>query len=227
MARSIFYGVGAFVGSITGPTTCTFWPDDPATVGWKSKQSAVDLAMNPEAVRRGTIAVVDLQADDFAGYGTGGLTKIGPMFPGGAMIGGLYLEEGYLAKIGLAKPGPRPYEWATLIYWDGPLAGRRFHGFHAQIRKNQGSLAMLSVWARGTSHLPNQTPMGTWWVDLGTDCHPVEAGITEIGVAQGNPQSGAVFIDHKAGGGGVIAFDGPKNPKSLGSAVARRAHHVR
>src|SRR3569623_592670 len=110
MSRSVFYGFGAFVGSITGPTTCSFWPDDPAQIGWTSPQVKVDLSQNPEAVRRGLIAEDAVQADDHASWGTGGLTKIGPMFPGGAMIGAVYLQDAYMRTSGLAPPGTRPYE---------------------------------------------------------------------------------------------------------------------
>src|SRR6478609_2850902 len=96
MTRSVFYGFPAFVGSITGPTTCSFWTDDPAQIGWNSPQVTVDLSKNPEAVRRGAITEAQVQADDHALLGTGGMTRIGPMFPGGAMIGAVYLEQAFI-----------------------------------------------------------------------------------------------------------------------------------
>ena len=180
MSRSVFYGFPAFVGSITGPTTCSFWMDDPAQIGWTSPQVTVDLSKNPEAVRRGVIGEQDLQADDHASRGTGGMTRIGPMFPGGAMIGAVYLDEKFMTTNQLAPPGPRPYEWCVLQYWASeaaPLTSRRFYGFHAEILTLTGTVAMVSVWARGTSSTPGQAPMGTWPIDLATWTHPTSPGL--------------------------------------------------
>jgi hypothetical protein len=236
MARSVFYGVSAFVGSITGPTTCSFWPDDPARIGWGSPQFQVDLSMNPEAVRRGLITPADVWVDDHAAYKTGGLTTIGPMFPGGATVGLCYVEESRCAALGAFDPrsvgttGGQPYEWCTVVYHDdvgtpAALAGRRFHGFHAEIHKSFGTVAIVSVWARGTS--ATKGPMGTWTLDLAVHAHPVAAGFTQIGVAQGQPKTGAVFLEVMAGGGGVIPFDNPKNPRNVGGVLAPRGHRDR
>jgi hypothetical protein len=236
MARSVFYGVSAFVGSITGPTTCSFWPDDPARIGWTAPMFAVDLAKNPEAVRRGLIAPADVWVDDHVAYKTGGLTTIGPMFPGGSTVGLCYVEESQCAALGAYDPrspattGGAPYEWCTVVYYDDvgtppPLAGRRFHGFHAEIRKSFGSTAIVSVWARGTS--TTKGPMGTWTIDMAAHAHPVAAGFTQIGVAAGQPKTGALFLELLAGGGGVIPFDNPKTPRSVGGAVVRGGHRVR
>ena len=227
MTRSVFYGVGAFVGSITGPTTCAFWPDDPNRLGWDANQLVpVDLAKNPEAVRRGAIQAGDVQVDDFTKMG--GMTSIGPVFPGGATLGLCYLEESRCAALGANDPrttGPgRPYEWCTVVYHDGLMAGRRFHGFHATIIRNQGNLALVSLWARGTSLVANQPPRGTYWIDFDAFAHPVEPNLTAIGVGVAALKTGALFLDHRAssGGGGVIPFDDPKSPRWFGGAVAPR-----
>jgi hypothetical protein len=235
MTRSVFYGVSAFVGSITGPTNCSFWPDDPAKLGWAPGQLfPVDLAKNPEAVRRGLIGATDVEVDDHAAYKTGGLTTIGPMFPGGATVGLCYVEENHCAKLGKYDPrtgtdAGNPYEWCTVVYHDDqttppPLAGRRFHGFHAEIHKNFGGTAIVSVWARGTS--ATKSPMGTWTIDM-NQAHPVAAGFTQIGVAQGQPKTGALFLELLAGGGGVIPYDTPKSPKWMGGVIPTRRRHVR
>jgi len=236
MTRSVFYGVSAFVGSITGPTTCSFWPDDPAAAGWASTQFAVDLAKTPEAVRRGALALASVEVDDNTAYKTGGLTTIGPMFPGGATVGLCYVEESRCAGLGQydptkAHPGSgQPYEWCTVVYYDDvgtstTLAGRRFYGFHAEIRKSWGSVAQVSVWARGTS-ASGKGPMGTWALDLANDAHPIDTGFTQIGVAAGVPKAGALFLEWRAGGG-VIPMDAPKTPKSVGGALVRGGRHVR
>jgi len=227
MSRSVFYGFPAFVGSFTGPTTCTFWTDDPAQIGWTSPQVPVDLSKNPDAVRRGAIAEPDVQADDHASLGTGGMTKIGPMFPGGTMIGAVYLQESYMPSKGLAPPGPRPYEWCTIQYYasePAPLTSRRFHGFHAQILSVTSGISMVSVWARGTSSIPGQAPMGTWPIDLNRWAHPVGPGVTQIATPG---QAGALFLDALAGAAGVIQFDWPKIPKAYGGVFVNGGRHAR
>lgn len=227
MSRSVFYGFGAFVGSITGPTACSFWTDDPAVIGFTAPQIPVDLAKNPEAVRRGVITEADVQADDHASVGTGGQTKLGPMFPGGAMIGAVYLQESYMTSKGLAPPGPRPYEWCTIQYYasePAPLTNRRFYGFHAQILSVTAGISMVSLWARGMSSIPGQAPMGTWPIDLARWAPPLGPGITQIS-APG--QAGSLFLDAQAGGAGLIQFDWPKMPKILGGIVVKRSRHAR
>ncbi|MBV8760078.1 MAG: hypothetical protein JO257_22495 [Deltaproteobacteria bacterium] len=228
MARSVFYGVGAFVGSITGPTTCAFWPDDPKTLNWDlTKLVKVDLANTPEACRQGKINPAQVEVDDFAGYGTGGLTRIGPMFPGGATMGTVYLEESRAAKIpGDPTTAPRSYEWMTVVYYDGALAGRRFHGFHAVVQKpGPGQTALVSLYPRGTSAVPGQVPFGTFWLDFGVHVHPADGSVPLIPPTAGS--HGAVFIDTKASGGGVSPFDSPKTPRYIGGVVAPETRRVR
>jgi hypothetical protein len=236
MTRSVFYGVSAFVGSISGPTTCSFWPDDPVKLAWAPGQLfPFDLSKNPEAVRQGLISAADIQVDDHAAYKTGGLTTIGPMFPGGATVGLCYVEDSHCTKLGQFDPrssttAGNPYEWCTVVYHDdqgtpASLAGRRFHGFHGEIHKSWGNTAIVSVWARGTSSMKG--PMGTWTIDMNDHAHPVAAGFTQIGVAQGQPKKGALFLEVRAGGGGVIPFDNPKNPRNIGGVLAPRGHRDR
>jgi hypothetical protein len=231
MARSIFYGVGAFVGSITGPTSCAFWPDDPNKLKWDPAQLVkVDLSKNPEAVRQG-LAPGAVEVDDFAGYNTGGLTRIGPIFPGGITMGTLYLEDSKCAGLGANDPRKlaRAYEWATVVYYDGQMAGRRFHGFHGNVVNASGNMGLVSLFPRGMSAVAGQAPFGTFWLDFPTLTHPVEPGLTGITPVKG--QQGAVFIDTKAsgggGGGGVSPFDNPKSPKWAGGTVEPRGHRVR
>ena len=182
MSRSVFYGVGAFVGSVTGPTNVSFWPDDPVKLRWDaSLLVSVDLARNPEAVHRGTILPdasghYDIDVDDFAGYGTWGLTRIGPVFPCGTTVGTCYLEERKCAQLGALDPrtNGRPYEWATAVYYDGALAGRRFYGFHGKVTNAIGRIGLVSLWGRGWSAVPGQTPIGTYWIDFDAFVHAKE-----------------------------------------------------
>lgn len=226
MARSVFYGVGAFVGSITGPTTCAFWPDDPVKLKWDPKLLVqVDLANNPESCRQGKIAPGQVEVDDFAGYGTGGLTRIGPMYPGGAVLGTVYLEDSRCGALGANDPrkAPNAYEWATVVYYDGPLAGRRFHGFNGTVHKATGNLALVSLAPRSAG--AGSAPSGTYWLDFAAHVHPADPALPSITPTPG--AVGAVYIDVRAGGGGGIGFDPPKNPRYLGGVAAPGGRRVR
>jgi hypothetical protein len=237
MTRSVFYGVSAFVGSIVDATTCTFWADDPGRIGFNAQQFQFNLANNPEAVRRGTIQASQVEVDDYEGYGTRGMTSIGPMFTGGAMMGLCYVEDSHCAVLGQWDPrqpgsGPgQPYEWCTVIYYDtnggdpAALVGRRFYGFYAQMQKLVGTYALVSLWARGTSG--TKPAMGTWWIDLATYGHPAAPAISTYTQITAPGQSGALFLDARAGHGGVVPFDKPKTPKSQGGVVPRNARRAR
>jgi hypothetical protein len=227
MTRSIFFGFGAFVGSIKGATQCAFWPGDPASFKWASSaQIEVDLAMNPQLARGGKITPADIVVDDYAGYAVSGQTTIGPMWPGGTMNGTCWLESMFWEN--LAKTGNQPprlpadaqchdYELCNVLYWDGPLAQRRFQGLYATIQAEKGSLALCTVWQPGTSQIPGQNPLGTWWLDLDKLAHPIEKGFTEIGVGAGVPKQGALFLDIAART--IVPFDTPKNPRPMGGIV--------
>ena len=222
MTRSVFYGFGAFVGSITGPTTCGWWPDDPAVLNWDpARQITVDLGKNPEAARRGLIAWTDLQADDYSGYSSGGQTQIGPMWPGGRMTGACYLASTFWNSLGANKPARVPtgfqgydYELTTVLYSQGENGDRRFIGIHAEIRSTQGTRALLALWQPGTSRIAGKLPFGTFWIDLATS---VDAAATQISASQ---TAGAAFIDSQ-----VLAATGmmgPKIPYFLGGYLLGR-----
>lgn len=224
MARSVFYGVGAFIGSITSPTKVGFWPDDPNKLGWTATPLVnVDLANTPEACLQGKITPAQVEVDDYVG--NGGLTRVGPMFPGGAVLGTLYLEDSRCNPLPHdPRKLPRAYEWATVFYYDGPMAGLRFHGFHGQVQKVNAGMALVSLWARGTSAVA-AGPMGTYWLDWANHVHPADPALPAITAAPG--QVGAIYISSKAGGGGVMPFDTPKTPKWIGGVPAPEGRRVR
>lgn len=228
MTRSVFYGFSAYIGSITGPTSCAFWPTDPGSLNWApALQIPVDLSLNPQAARANKVKPGDIQVDDYVGFALGGATGIGPMFPGGTMNAMCWLESTYWAS--LAAKGNQPprlppnaqfkaYEMCSVLYWDGALANRRFQGLHAQIQAEQGTRALVTIWQPGTSQIPGQNPLGTWWLDLAQLAHPVEPGFTEIAVGPGAAKVGALFLD-AAAKGTVVPYDTPKNPHPLGGIV--------
>lgn len=227
MTRSIFYGFVAFVGSIKSSTECAFWPGDPGTHKWSTNVLInVDLAMNPQLCRSGKITPSDITVDDYGGYSVIGQTTIGPMWPGGTMNGTCWLESTFWAN--LAKSGNQPprlapdaqcydYELCNVLYWDGPLAHRRFQGLYATIQSVQGTNALCTVWQPGTSLIPGQNPLGTWWIDLLTLAHPIEKGFTQIGVGPSDPKQGALFLDIAARS--IVPFATPKNPRPMGGVV--------
>jgi hypothetical protein len=221
MTRSVFFGFGAFVGSMSGPTTCAWWPDDPARLAWDpAKLIPVDLGKNPEAVRQGLIKVADIQCDDFTT--DGGLTKIGPRWPLGTTTGACWLEEAYWKALAPAiQPARipngvqcRPYELCSVLYWDGPLAGRRFIGFYGEIKSTSAANAMVELWNPATSLVPGQPSHGTFWLNLSTQAMAIEPGFTEIGTASAAPQKGAVFVEATVAN--AIRPMGPKWPIWLG-----------
>jgi hypothetical protein len=140
VTRTICYGFPAYVGSMTGSTQCSFWPVSPDTINWDvTKLIPVDLGMNLQAHRNGTITVAQIQSDDYYTNTSPGMNTIGPMWPDGTTIGACWLESTYWGNLGAANKPPRvptimqcyDYELSTVWYWDGALVNRRFHGFHA------------------------------------------------------------------------------------------------
>ena len=200
MGKTTFYGFGAYVGSVTGLTQCAWWDDDPGrTYQWaQSALVAVDLAMNPSAMRAGKISEKDIQVDDHRQ--DGGLTTIGPMFPTGATIGQCWLSEQFYATRGF-KPPRQPasapndghdYESTCHLYWGGELGDRRFYGFHGRVLQVNGPLSQVEIWAGGTGKIPGRKPQGTWWLDLAAVAHPVASDATQIAAAG---SAGPLFLD--------------------------------
>jgi hypothetical protein len=223
MSRSIFFGFGAWVGQQTGLTTCGWWAKDPATLNPPfdtTKLIASDLAKNPQAVRNGQLAPPYIQVDDAPVHGA--LTKIGPTWPTGSTLNSCWIEAAkYNALAPAVKPprigygmACREYELTTVTYWAGPLINRRFWGFYAEITSEQGQQALCSIWPAGKSLVPGQQPAGSWWVNLATQAHPIEAGFTQIGVGVGSPKQGALFLDAPTAGN--LHLSGPKLPPTMG-----------
>ena len=220
MTRSVFYGFGAFVGSITGPTTCAWWADDPARLNWDpTQQVPTDLGKTPEAYRRGLIKVDEIQVDDHVSDGTGGRTQIGPMWPGGTMTGTCWVEATYWQNTLGGKPARNfyglqghIYELCTVIDWDLDPNGRRFNGYYAEIVAPQAgtTMAQVNVFNPGTSLVPQMQPAGTWWLDLVQQAMPIAPGFTEIGLGAGDSKKGALFIDANVADAMPLAW--PKRP---------------
>ncbi len=224
VSRSIFYGFGSWVGQQTGATTCSWWAQDPTTLKPPfdpTKLISNDLAKNPQAHRVAGLPVAQIEVDDAPP--NGGSTKIGPTFPTGSTTNGCWLQsELYAALPGNQQPARIPggaqcrdYELTTVLYWDGPLANRRFWGFHVEINSEQAPSALVSIWPAGTSLVPGQLPATAVWLDLATQAHPIEPGFTQVGVGPQSPKIGALFLDAPTVEGLQLAA--PKLPSATGS----------
>lgn len=224
MTKTVFHAFSAFVGSVTGRTTCSFWTDDPASsaINWDpSKMVSVDLSKTPSAARAKQITWADVQVDDYPM--SGGLTTIGPLFPGGQTIGAVWLSETYMKKIGLAttrKPAhAHDHELRSIVYDGDPKYGdRRFQGFHAKVVGAPATaagqqLTRLQIWNAGAGKAGGHS--GTWWLDLDDIADVAES---DVG-AKGAPE-GSLYLDsgkkqiYLAGGG-----TGPKLPPSSGYGI--------
>jgi hypothetical protein len=212
--RSVFYGFGAWVGRLDARTACAWWADDPNNLGFDHGQLIeVDLARNPAAYLSGAISLADIQVDDAPR--DGGLTKLGPTWPTGSTINGIWIEATFYQGLKNPPPFPQPfmncegYELTTVLEWapHGKGIQRRFWGAHCEIMQEQGSLALCKVWMPGTSR--SQKPGGVWWVDLAAQADPASNGFTTVGTGAA-PKQGALFLDSTAMRS--IALAGPKLP---------------
>jgi hypothetical protein len=206
--RCVFAGTGAFLGRIDGETRCAFWVDEPVDHGFDpARLIHVDLGRTPCAAAAGEIGWDEVQVEDcYTGpNGTTGGTTLGPRWPELAIAGVVYLEAGFAAALpaGLRPPCPpaamtaHPYECMTAVYWphaDDPRAGNRYAGHHAQILREQGSLAQVAVYPPGKSQAPGANP-AMMWIDLasGEQCDAGPGSLTTIGTGDA-PKHGALFL---------------------------------
>jgi len=219
--RSIFYGFGAWVGRLDGPTACAWWADDPNNLGFdRGKLIEVDLARNPAAYLSGSIGLGDIQVDDAPA--NGGLMKLGPTWPTGSTINGLWVEATFYDRLHHKPQFPQPfmschgYELTTIIEWapGGKSIQRRFWGAHCEISSEQGTLALCTIWTPGTAQ--TQKPAGSWWIDLATQADPASNGFTTVGTGAA-PKQGALFLDSPAMRSSLLA--GPKLPAWQGGQL--------
>jgi hypothetical protein len=220
-ARSVFYGFGAWVGRLDTRTACAWWADDPNRLGFDPGQLIeIDLAKNPAAYLNGSITLEEIQVDDAPG--DGGLTKLGPTWPEGSAINSVWLEARFYQRLPSQPELPQrfmschDYELTSVIYWAEASRGiqRRCWGVYAEISAEQGSLALCTIWAPGTSL--TQQPAGSWWIDLAAQADPIANGLTVIGTGAA-PKRGALFLD--AGASYGLALAGPKLPPYSGGQL--------
>jgi hypothetical protein len=226
--RIVFHGVGAFVGRIDGEQRCRVWTRHPQEFNFDPVLLVpVDQARTPRQAAGGAIDWDQVEVDDHASYDTGGLTTIGPIWPGSPAVGALYLADQYLARL---RPELRPlqpphdladdaraYELQVVLYTDPPA--RRYYGFHGEIEAESGTTATVAVYHGGTSRIAK--PAGVLSLDLDArdqvDAPTDQGGLTEIGVGA-RPKAGAIFL--APGQVPVLPLSTPKVPKSLQASAA-------
>jgi hypothetical protein len=202
MSKVTFHGLPAWVGAIHGPAACEWWGHDPGQLQWdRSLLHRLDLAKTPSAVLAGQIPLSEVEVDDHATQG--GRTTIGPLWPGGTMIGAVWVSESYLAANRLTAPG---HEFQLIQYFDGEQQNRRFYGFQASVLQTQNHLSLVQLWHPGTG-ASAAPPAGTWWLDLGADADP-----STPPPAPGQPAP--LYLDTKAAS--QLVTLGPKLPPYTG-----------
>ncbi|MCM3900101.1 MAG: hypothetical protein ND866_00185 [Pyrinomonadaceae bacterium] len=206
--RSVFIGIGGFLGRIDGETRCAFWADEPVDHDFDPMRLiTVDLAKTPSAAAAREISWDDVQVDDcFTGpNGNVNGTTLGPRWPELRLEGAVYLERGFLDTLPAAlRPVCPPVgltgrlcEYMTTVYWPhltDTRAGKRYAGHYAEVIEERGTLARVAVYPPGSSERPNARTM-TMWIDLASAEH-CDAGtdsLTEIGVGDA-PKRGALFL---------------------------------
>jgi len=213
IAKSVFYLSAAWVGRIDGETRCSFWPTNPLENHFDPALLVpVDLSKTPSVALKGQISWDQVQVDDFADHHGGGLTLIGPLFPDGRMVGGVYLERKYWSRLrkeirpAFPPPGfemPEKYQYMAVVYQDGSRAGRRYMGLHAKIIREEGSTAVITILnecdpefaetSSPTSGLELKCDLSS----LDCDAHVDAGGMTEIATGKGKRKEGALFLDAK------------------------------
>lgn len=206
--RWVFQGMGGFLGRVEGETRVSFWPEEPADHGFDpALLISVDLAQTPSAAALGEIAFDAVQLDDGYSGPNGDVrgTTLGPRWPEIQLLGAVYLEQGFLARLPAEKRpllppksmGGQPYEYLTALYWPNtgdPRAGRRYAGHHARVLEERGSLARVEVFPQGSSDRPHATPT-RMWIDLSSadQCDAGHDSLTNIGLGRGVSE-GALFL---------------------------------
>ena len=213
MTRVVFYGFGAYVGAINGQRLCSWWPDDPDSLGWSSALLVpIDLSKTPSAAQSGVIPVSAVQVDD--DITSGGLSEVGPLFPLGRSAGACWIRDSYWNGLGGNKPPRQPgtqffdYELTSVQYFDGELGDRRFYGYHAKILAAQGGLSHVKIWQPGWAKPPSQDVMTIAWLDLAQVSDPNFTTIQNAG------DEGALFLDRATAQS--LSARRPKIPKDFG-----------
>jgi len=211
MSSMMFYGFAAWVGSMTSPTRCNWWPDDPNNfpTPWDpTKLIPTDLGMTLTK----SVPPASAQVDD-------GMTTIGPWWPQGATVGALFLAKPYYDGLAAGikparippKGGGHDYEYSSVVYYAGENGNRRFNGLYARVAAISGTLTQLQIWNPGTGNTAAPAA-GTWWIDLRASTDPASSAINATSPVN---TTGSIYID--TGTLATINIQQPKIPPYKGT----------
>lgn len=228
MIDLLFVEVGAVVTEILGPRRCTIepfcHPATPPTYGAKDRVE-VDFARSLAVVLSDSRLPIPLAVAAAGALYDDGSAPIGPNWPGGGYEGSVSIREDVvkanatLAAAVATHPG-HPWEYQVVISIDEKTGDvRRYHGFHAEIVKDEGDALLLRVANGGTSanlSSPATTAREVRYDPSDATTFYAGALVAEYVVAGGRAprSSGAVFITPEAAAS--FGVEVPKLPPGAG-----------
>jgi hypothetical protein len=228
MSDLLFVELGAVVTEVRGPTRCTFEPfcDPRGPTYGAERRIEVDFAHSLDSVL-GAGLLAQAQYDQFVGPTdargrVNGSAPIGPSWPGAAYEGVVRIREDIatanpaLAAAAAALPG-RPWEYQVVASIDDKTGTvRRYHGFHAEILRDEGRILVLRVAHAGASAEPRWSPREVAYDPANTETFYAGALVADRVVGGGLDRrgSGAVFISLTAVADYLLEL--PKLPPGAG-----------
>jgi hypothetical protein len=231
MTDLMFVELGAVVTEVLGPTRCTIEPfcdlQPPSYVA--ERRVEIDFARSLEHVlAEGLPVQAHAHYDPFVGPTDAegqpcGSPPIGPSWPGAAYEGVVRIREDLvaatpaLAEAAAALPG-RPWEYQVVASIDEQTRTvRRYHGFHAEILRDEGSTLVLRVAHAGGSEEPSWVPCEVAYDAANAQkfySGPLVADRV-VGGGEDRRSSGAVFIELEAAVS-VLGIKTAKLPRGAG-----------
>jgi hypothetical protein len=228
MIDILFVEIGAVVTEVLGPSRCTIEPFCDAlktpTYGAAGRvevdltRSLVDVLRDRGVITPIAIAARRAVYDQIEGYGG---VPLGPSWPGGRYEGTIGIREDVLrsnatlAAAAALLPG-RPWEYQVVASIDDETGDvRRYHGFHAEVVKDEGEILLLRVANAGWSMDPNDPAREVRYDPSDTRTFYAGGLVAEHAVRGGRaPRSGAVFIELEAAERFALTI--PKLPPGAG-----------
>ena len=229
MSDLLFIELGAVVTEVQGEMECTFEPfctPAPPTYAAGSRIKANFARSLDNVLDDG--APEEAEYDQYIGPPdaegrVSGSLPIGPNWPGAAAYEGvvriredLVTANPALAAAVAALPG-QPYEYQVVASVDSNKGVRRYHGYHAEVLRTEGSVLVLRVAHGGSSAEPRWAPNEVPYDPANTDKFYSGPLVADRLVGGGaDPRgTGAGFISIDVAGGGYLIED-PKQPPGAG-----------
>lgn len=227
--KLVFYGLTAFVRQSSGRQI--YFSNENPTQN-PNVFIPLDCSKTPSEARQANIPWTQVVVDDI-GDAKSKKTTVEPWNTGGRRRGGVWIEEAHLALLrklfslpvpNLQQyPGSRLHEFQTVLYYaedangDRERVGNRYLGYHAKVLNK--AKRTVQVWHAGTSGDPNaKKPVQIAKLNFANpeevDYSTANLGHTEIGVGNGDPQEGALFLTDSYALS--VGLEGPKKPPGDG-----------